>query len=86
MGQKGGSENADMSAALITSTNSRTAEYDAGTAMLNSGKGWDAIANGWNSVAQAGKGWSDAVSHVDSTKYEGLTLEDLKAKYAKPKT
>jgi hypothetical protein len=84
MGNKGGgNENAAMSAALIASTNSRTGEYDAGTALLNSSEGWGAISSGWSSIADAGRGWSNAVTHVDASSYQSLNLEDLKAKYLK---
>jgi hypothetical protein len=82
MGQKGGgNENASMSAALISSTNARAAEYDASTAALNDGRSYSSLARGWDSISAAGKGWSDAISRIQSLKPENLTMEQLIAKF-----
>jgi hypothetical protein len=68
MGNKGGgNENAQMSAALIASTNSRAAEYDSGINQLLDGKSIGTLSQAWRDVAQAGKGWAEGVTYISSS-------------------
>jgi 3-hydroxyisobutyrate dehydrogenase-like beta-hydroxyacid dehydrogenase len=79
MGKGGGSENRDMSNATIASTNSRTAEYNAGTEQLNSSEGWKAVNSGWTSLASVGKGMSEGVKYIDSTSFDDQAAQSLAA-------